>query len=76
MDLHDKLLDHCRKWQRFPVNTLRPGQLRHTLLPRLEYLDKNETRLFDSTAESVNCLEACHGADRKLGSIRETRETV
>jgi hypothetical protein len=61
ISLHDQLLDRCSKWQCYPVNLLRSGQLKYTLNAHLKDLDQNEKSLFSGTTEDLDFLESYDG---------------
>ena len=73
--LHDLLVDGCQEWARYPLNLLRPGQLKHYLRSRLTYLDRNNLRLFDPSKELLDCLEVYDGANGESAAAEDDGDT-
>ncbi|EEU36981.1 uncharacterized protein NECHADRAFT_52101 [Fusarium vanettenii 77-13-4] len=76
MDPHDRLVDLCENWSRYPCNLLRPLQLSSILERYRQWLKNDEKRLFDPTAENIGLLELSDGDDAhsraELGCSRES----
>jgi len=66
INIHDNLLDQCKKWHEYPVNLLQPSAPSYILRDYRDSLTKDEERLFDGSSESLVFFELYDGSESRL----------